>query len=173
MRMQDYNTQQNLFENDITRRIQAQQNDLSRNSQLEENGINRADAAYQSERGRQMTAAAALPGLANSNMQAGQNLYNTGLAEQNQQQRNLDYLYQNWLDAKNEPERRLNILQNGIGTILGNGIGGNKSEPNPKYVLPWQNYLSIGGGIVGGIVGGPGGAMAGSGVGSAVGGLIK
>ena len=149
MRMQDYGAQQGLFEN----------------------AINRSDAAYQQERGRQMSAAQQLPGLANAQMQSGQALYNSGAKQQDFQQRNLDDLYQQWQNAINEPQKRLEILQNGIGAILGNGIGKNTTSPNPNYVSPWQSALSIGGAAAGAALSGgnPMAMSAGAGMGSAAG----
>lgn len=175
MRMADYGAQQGLYEDAINRDVQAQQTDLSRNAQLAESGINRSDAAYQQERARQMAAAQQLPTLANTAMQYGQGLYNSGAKQQDFQQRNLDALYQKWQDSINEPQKRLDILRNGIGAILGNGIGGNTTStaPNPNYVSPWQSALSIGGAVGGAIVGGPMGASIGGTLGGAAGSTIS
>ncbi len=117
--------------------------DYTKQQQLFENAIGRSDAAYQAERARQLSAAGSLPNLAANDINAGQALYNVGTQKRTAQQQKLDQAYQEWLDARNEPQRRLAIMQSAIGSILGGGIGGDRTTtaPNPNYVSPFQQAM--------------------------------
>jgi hypothetical protein len=110
MRMQDYGMQAQLGESALGR----QQQDLSRNATLGESALNRSQTAYDTERANQMRALALAPQTASGTQQYGFNsgnaLMGAGGFLQGEQQKPLDFAYQQYSDAREWPYKNLNAL---------------------------------------------------------------
>ncbi|MBV4519671.1 hypothetical protein KVG88_06315 [Pseudomonas sp. SWRI74] len=109
MRMQDYTTQQGLAESQINRNMQTSQfnssmgNDYaSRNDQMKGQMLNLA------------------PTYGNQAFTNAAQLTNAGNAYQDNQQQQLDALYQNWTDQQNDPYKKLAAMSGVFGSGLGN-----------------------------------------------------
>src|SRR5690606_30235139 len=131
MRMADYGLQAQLGESDLNRRVQAQQTDLARNAALAQAGLEMMNNNWNSERGRQLTAAGMIPGLTQAGYQNAQALLGIGDAIQGQNQGALDLAYQNWIDKQNQPYQSLDVMANAIRTIMGGGSTTTATGPNP------------------------------------------
>lgn len=161
MRMQDYNLQAQLGEQDLNRQLQAGQF----NSQM-------GDQAYQQERARMLQAAGMIPGLTQGGLQNAQALLGIGDAQQAQNQGALDLKYQDWTNQQNYPYQQLDVMGNAIRTIMGGGGTTTQSAPNPYQRN--STASALGGAMSGAGVGanfGPWGAAIGGGLGL-LGGLL-
>jgi len=138
MRMQDYGTQQQLYEN----------------------ALNRSQHGFESERGRQMQAAAMAPQLSQAEFARAQAQMGFGDVQRQHQQAMLDQMYNDWLEQRQYPERQLGLLGNGIS--LGNGSSSSTATG------PSQKGSPLAGAVGGALAGsnfGPWGAAIGGGLG--------
>ncbi len=113
MQAQTFNS--GLTDNNIARNMQAQQF----NAQMGNDWAGRNDTKYQNYMGNNMQAInAALPYGNQAYTDAGQ-LLNTGNMMQSQQQKNLDFGYQQFQDAQNNPYKQLQATGGVVGQSMG------------------------------------------------------
>lgn len=87
-------------------------------------------ADYANERGRQLQALGAAPSIANQDYIDASQLAEAGKGFQQQQQSNLTDQYQRFLEARQYPEKQLDILGKGLGVNYGSSTSGN-TGPSP------------------------------------------
>jgi hypothetical protein len=109
MRMQDYTAQQGLAENQINRNMQ--------NSQFNA-GLGQDYASRNDQLRSQMLGLA--PGYENEAMNVANNFGQQANLYQDNQQQQLDALYQNWSDQQNDPYKKLAAMSGVFGSGLGN-----------------------------------------------------
>lgn len=161
-RFQDYQTQQQLAEADINRRMQAQQTDLARNAGLTEAGLDRllgaqqadltrnaqlADAqlgrdqqAWDTYQGRQMQALGLIPGLEQAGYYGAQQLGQQGLQNQLTGQAYLDARRDEFMRQQGWDAQQLGALAGMLGTVQGGSTTANVANPN--YRSATQNALT-------------------------------
>lgn len=116
MRFQDYSQQQQLQENNLNRGLQAQ----TTNAGLGESYAGRNDSMYGQGQNRQLSALGMAPGFAQQDYNDINNLQQAGQAHQNQQQRQMDAGYQQYLDARQYPQQQLGVFGQALGQAVGN-----------------------------------------------------
>lgn len=102
MRMQDYTTQQGLAESQLNRNLTAAQDYAGRNDQMRSQMLGLA------------------PGYESQAMNVANNFGARADMYQDNQQQQLDALYQNWSDAQNDPYKKLAAMSGVFGSGLGN-----------------------------------------------------
>lgn len=128
MRMQDYNTQAQLGEDDLNRQAQIQGQNLN----------------------NQLSAIGAMPGLSQAGYNNASALSSVGAQQQQQlNQTRLDNAYNDWLNQQQYPYQQLGVMQGALGTILGSaGHDISTTSPNPNQSNPISGAL---GGALGGV----------------------
>lgn len=119
MYMQDYGNQQQLAESAIGRNFQGQQF----NANMGQDYANRNDAVRQQQIGNQFQAINTAPAFGNAAYQDAQQLMNVGGMQQDQNQRNLDFDYQQFQDAQNLDYKQLAAMSG----IFGSNLGGSST----------------------------------------------
>jgi hypothetical protein len=140
LRFQDYQTQQ----------------------QLAENQIGREYGAWDAERGREMQALGLLPQTLQAGYAPGQALYGVGSQQQALDQAQLDSKLSQWLEQRDWQKNQLGVLGNALNSINGGFQTGSTTGLNPNYQSPLG---SAAGGALAGSAFGPWGALIGAGVG--------
>ena len=102
MRMQDYNAQQGLAENQLNRNLTAAQDYAGRNDQMKSQYLNLA------------------PTYANQAYTDADQIMKVGQQQQDNTQQYLDSLYQSWSDKQNDPYKKLAAMSGVFGSGLGN-----------------------------------------------------
>jgi hypothetical protein len=108
MRMQDYNAQQGLAENQLNRNLQTNQFNA---------GMGQDYASRNDQMKGQMLGLA--PGYESEGLNVANNFMNAANSYQDNQQQNLDAQYQNWSDQQNDPYKKLAAMSG----VFGSGIG--------------------------------------------------
>lgn len=139
-RFQDYTTQQGLAENALNRSVQAQQADFQRNASLADARLGRDQQAWDSQASRQMQALGLIPNLQQAGYMGGQQLMGIGQQQQLNDQAGLDANYDQYLDARDWDQNRLNALTGALGTITGGSSS--TTGQNPNYRSAGQNALT-------------------------------
>lgn len=109
MRMQDYTAQQGLAESQINRNMQTNQFNA---------GLGQDYASRNDQMKGQMLGLA--PGYETQAMNVANNFGARADMYQDNQQQQLDALYQNWTDAQNDPYKKLAAMSGVFGSGLGN-----------------------------------------------------
>lgn len=138
MRMQDYNLQ----------------------AQLGENNLNRQQSVQGQNIANQLAAIGATPGLSQAGFSNASALSAVGSQQQAMNQAALDNAYNDWLNMRQYPYQQLGTMQSALSTILG-GAGHDiaQTSPNPNQRSPIAGAL---GGAAGGL--GLAGSLASAGV---------
>lgn len=115
MRMQDYTTQQQLAESGLNRDLGAQQFNASQGNDW----ASRNDAMLNNYRSQNLSALGLAPTYANQSYNDASQLLNAGNLQQNQNQNNLDFAYQQFQDAQNDPYKKLQTMGGVVGQNMG------------------------------------------------------
>lgn len=118
----------------------ARGDDYNRQVQMAENALNRDQQAWQMNRGQELAALGAVPGLSQSRYDDARALMNIGQQQQNLYQGLLDSDYENYMDWRNYPQQQLGVLANAISSLQGGGTSSSSSTgANPNYRSAGQN----------------------------------
>lgn len=155
MRFGDYQTQQQLAEADIARRLAASQFDTQLSAGLTESQLGRELSAWDAERGRQMQALGLLPSTFQAGLIPGQALSGIGAQQQALNQAQLDQQYADFLEQRDWRANQLGFLGNALNAITGGFQNQSATATNPNYVSPGASAASgaLGGALTGASIG--------------------
>ena len=145
---------------DLTKNIGDMSNsmrfsDYGQQAQLAESGLNRNAglaaqqqanqlAMFNNERNNQMASMEFAPQLAESDYRDAQALLGVGDIYRDNDQQNLNFMYDQWQQAQNYPYQQLDVLSNALRTSVGAGGSSVMSAPNAYSSNSTANMLGTG-----------------------------